>query len=74
MTDRIVSLTHPDNYTITYQIVINDDVVNRITVDIRDTTQCRETVQYFQQLANRPDNTITNLNRVATSLQLMTLL
>ena len=74
MTDRIVSQTHPDNYKITYQIVINDDVVNSITVDIRDPTQCQETLQYFRQLANEPGNTISNLNRVARSLQLMTLL
>ena len=74
MTDRIVSLTHPDNYTITYQIVINDDVVNTITVDIRDLTKCRETLQYFRQLANQPNNTISNLNQKATSLQVMTLL
>lgn len=74
MTDRILSETHPDNYTITYQIVINDIVVNRITIDIRDTTQCREAIQYFRQLGSARDNTINNLNRVARSLQLMTLL
>lgn len=74
MTDHITSEIHPDNYTITYRVIISNTVNNTLTVDIRDTQQCREIIQYFRQLANTPHNQISNINRIARSLQLMTLL
>lgn len=74
MTDYITTEIHPDNFTITYRVIIGNTVSNTLTLDIRDVQQCREVIQYFRQLANTPDNQINNINRIARSLQLMTLL
>ena len=74
MTDHITTEIHPDNYTITYRVIIDNTITNTLTLDIRDTQQCREIIQYFRQLANTPNNQINNINRISRSLQLMTLL
>lgn len=70
----ITTIFHPDNQHITYQIIVDNQINKEIHIDITNITECRETIDYFRELARDTNNQIRNLNQVTRNLQLMILL
>jgi hypothetical protein len=70
----ITTIFHPDNTSITYQIIVNNEINSEIHININNITECRETIDYFQELSRNYNNQISNLNQVTRNLQLMILL
>ena len=70
----ITTIFHPDNTSITYQIIVNNEINSEIHINIKNITECTETIHYFRELSRNHNNQISNLNQVMTNLEIMILL